>query len=104
MAFEIAETRRILSEKFGNCDVFAYPYGMDGIFSDATTSQLAKSGFRYAFLTHSEFANTSTDPFHLPRISMPDRPMSQPEFCARAAGAGVLYRKIKQSSLLRRSA
>jgi peptidoglycan/xylan/chitin deacetylase (PgdA/CDA1 family) len=101
MEFEISETRRILSEKFGSCDVFAYPYGMNGTFSNATTSQLAKTGFRYAFLTHSEYADMTTDPLHLPRISMPDRPMSQPEFCVRAAGAGVLYRKIKQSRLLR---
>ena len=104
MAFEISETRRILIEKFATCDVFAYPYGMDATFSDATTSQLVEAGFRYAFLTHSEYANTRTDPLHLPRISMPDRPMSQPEFCVRAAGAGVLYRKIKQSRLLRQSA
>lgn len=104
MSFEISETRRILREKFGSCDVFAYPYGMNGTFSEATTLQLIMTGFRYAFLTHSEFANTNTDPLHLPRISMPDRPMSQPEFCVRAAGAGVLYRKIKQSRFLRQSA
>jgi peptidoglycan/xylan/chitin deacetylase (PgdA/CDA1 family) len=104
MEFEISETRHILTEKFGSCDVFAYPYGMNGTFSDATTSQLAKTGFQYAFLTHSEYANPKTDPLHLPRISMPDRPMSQPEFCVRAAGAGVLYRKIRQSRFLRRSA
>ena len=104
MEFEISESRRMLSQKFGSCDVFAYPYGMSGTFSDATSLQLAKTGFRYAFLTHSEYATTKTDPLRLPRISMPDRPMSQPEFCLRVAGAGVLYRKIKQSRLLRRSA
>jgi peptidoglycan/xylan/chitin deacetylase (PgdA/CDA1 family) len=104
MEFEISETQRVLSEKFGSCDVFAYPYGMRGTFSDATTLQLARTGFRYAFLTHSEYADTRTDPLLLPRISMPDRPMSQPEFCVRAAGAGVLYRKIRQSRFLRQSA
>ena len=96
MKFEISETRRVLSEKFGTCDVFAYPYGMSGTFSGATTAQLSQQGFRYAFLTHSDFAGTKTDRLHLPRISMPDRPMSHPEFCARTAGAGVLYRKLKQ--------
>jgi peptidoglycan/xylan/chitin deacetylase (PgdA/CDA1 family) len=101
MKFEISETHRILDAKFGRCDVFAYPYGMSGTFSDATTAQLSQQGFRYAFLTHSDFASTRTDPLHLPRISMPDRPMSHPEFCIRAAGAGVLYRKLKQSRLMR---
>jgi peptidoglycan/xylan/chitin deacetylase (PgdA/CDA1 family) len=96
MRFEISETRRILSQKFGGCDVFAYPYGMEGTFDDETTRQLSLAGFRYAFLTHSEFADANTDPLHLPRISMPDRAMSHPEFCVRAAGAGVVYRKIKR--------
>lgn len=104
MKFEISETRRILDRKFGGCDVFAYPYGMHGTFSDATTSQLKQQRFRYAFLTHSDFADSRTDRLHLPRISLPDRPLSQSEFCVRAAGAGVLYRKLKQSRLLRQSA
>jgi peptidoglycan/xylan/chitin deacetylase (PgdA/CDA1 family) len=104
MKFEISETHRILSAKFGSCDVFAYPYGMSGTFSSATTAQMSNQGFRYAFLTHSDFADKNTDPLHLPRISMPDRPMSQPEFCVRAEGAGVLYRKLKRSrSMLQRA-
>ena len=103
MSFEVSETHRILSEKFGSCDVFAYPYGMSGTFSSATTAQMSEQGFRYAFLTHSDFADGNTDPLHLPRISMPDRPMSQPEFCIRSEGAGVLYRKLKRSrSILQR--
>jgi peptidoglycan/xylan/chitin deacetylase (PgdA/CDA1 family) len=100
MRFEISETRRILDPRFGRCSVFAYPYGMSGTFSRATTEQLSQHGFRYAFLTHSDFADENTDLLHLPRISMPDRPMSHPEFCVRAAGAGVLYRKLKQSRFM----
>ncbi len=102
MKFEISETRRILSAKFGSCDVFAYPYGMSHCFSSATTAELARQGFQYGFLTHSDFAGTNTDPLCLPRISLPDRIMSHPEFCLRVAGAGVVYRKIKQSGVLRR--
>jgi peptidoglycan/xylan/chitin deacetylase (PgdA/CDA1 family) len=97
MKFEISETRRILSAKFGACEVFAYPYGMRGTFSGATTAQLSQQGFRCAFLTHSDFAGRETDPLQVPRIAMPDRPMSHPEVCVRALGAGVLYRKLKQS-------
>jgi hypothetical protein len=103
MKFEIAETRRILCRHFGECDVFAYPYGMRSTFNQATTSQLMQTGFRHAFLTHSDFANSSTDPLMLPRIAMPDRPMSHAEFCLRAAGGGVFYRKLKQSHGARRN-
>jgi peptidoglycan/xylan/chitin deacetylase (PgdA/CDA1 family) len=100
MKFEIAETRRILAGKFDTCEVFAYPYGMSNTFSAATTKQLSQQGFRYAFLTHSDYPDSETDPLHLPRISMPDRAMSHPEFCVRASGVGVLYRKLKQARVL----
>ena len=96
MEFEIAETRRLLALKLGKCDVFAYPYGMEGTCSPETTELLQQNGFRFAFLTHSDFANTRTDQMYLPRIALPDRPMSHAEFCLRAAGAGVVYRKLKR--------
>ena len=96
MEVEIAETRRLLALKLGKCDVFAYPYGMEGTCSPETTELLQQNGFRFAFLTHSDFANTRTDQMYLPRIALPDRPMSHAEFCLRAAGAGVVYRKLKR--------
>ncbi len=64
--------------------------------SSETTALLQQNGFRFAFLTHSDFANTRTDRMYLPRIALPDRPMSHAEFCLRAAGAGVVYRKLKR--------
>jgi hypothetical protein len=60
-------------------------------------SQVKEAGFSSAFLSHSDFAGSDTDYFHLPRISMPNRPMSHVEFCARVAGAGVLYRNLKHA-------
>ncbi|WP_074816616.1 MULTISPECIES: polysaccharide deacetylase family protein [Bradyrhizobium] len=97
LEFEISETRRLLESKVGRSDSFAYPYGMSNTFSASTTSQLSKQGFRYAFLTHSDFASHRTNPLQIPRIAMPDRPMSKAEFQIRVAGAGVIYRKLKQS-------
>jgi peptidoglycan/xylan/chitin deacetylase (PgdA/CDA1 family) len=94
--YEVSTTREILLEKIGHCEAFAYPYGMKGTFSDETSREVARAGFEIAFLTHSEWSNNNTHRFEVPRISMPDRPMSQLEFCTRAAGAGVLYRRIKQ--------
>jgi peptidoglycan/xylan/chitin deacetylase (PgdA/CDA1 family) len=97
LRFEVVETRRALETRFGPCDAFAYPYGMSGYFNNETKRELATAGFRYAFLTHSEYANSATESFELPRISMPDRPMRHLEFCLRTQGAGVLYRRLKQA-------
>ena len=97
LSFEISETRRILRDVLGECTAFAYPYGMHGTFNSATSRELLKAGFRSAFLSHSDFAGPETDAFHIPRISLPDRALSHPEFRVRVAGAGVVYRKIKQT-------
>ena len=97
LTFEIFESRRLLIEVLGECDAFAYPYGMAGTFSATTSKKLTESGFSSAFLSHSDFAGADTDRLHLPRISMPDRAISHPEFCVRVAGAGVLYRKLKHT-------
>jgi peptidoglycan/xylan/chitin deacetylase (PgdA/CDA1 family) len=96
MAFEITEARRILEAKFRECAAFAYPYGCPGTFNDSTTAALNNAGFHFAFLTHSDFAGGDTDPYHLPRIALPDRSMSHVEFCARVAGSGVAYRKARE--------
>ena len=97
MAFEIIVARRILEAKFGECPVFAYPFGTPGSFTCLTAAELEKAGFQFAFLTHSDFADKNTDPFELPRIALPDRSISYVEFCVRVAGAGVALRKIRQS-------
>jgi hypothetical protein len=102
LTFEIFEARRLLIESVGECSAFAYPYGMAGTFNSATSSKLVEAGFRSAFLSHSDFAGPDTDRFHLPRISMPDRPISHAEFCVRVAGAGALYRKLKRPFNLKR--
>jgi peptidoglycan/xylan/chitin deacetylase (PgdA/CDA1 family) len=96
MAFEIIEARRILKAKIGECAVFAYPFGSPGTFNQSTTEELKKAGFRYSFLTHSDFADGSTDPYHLPRIALPDRSMSFGEFRARVAGGGVALKRARQ--------
>jgi peptidoglycan/xylan/chitin deacetylase (PgdA/CDA1 family) len=95
--FEITKGRTILAQMVGGCDAFAYPYGMNGTFNSTTTRKIKEAGFSSAFLAHSDFAGSHTDYFHLPRISMPNRPMSRVEFYARAAGAGVIYRNLKHA-------
>ncbi|GGI33828.1 polysaccharide deacetylase family protein [Bradyrhizobium guangdongense] len=93
--YEVGTTQKILTDAIGHCGSFAYPYGMQGTHDDATHRAVREAGFELAFLTHSGLIAARTDRFRLPRISMPDRAMSQPEFRVRAAGAGIAYRKLK---------
>jgi peptidoglycan/xylan/chitin deacetylase (PgdA/CDA1 family) len=94
--FEITMARRILVDKIGDSTAFAYPYGIPGSFTRSTTAELKAAGFQFAFLTHSDFTDEKTDPYHLPRIALPDRSMSHAEFCARVAGAGMALRQARQ--------
>jgi len=96
MSFEINMARRFLVDKFGDCASFAYPYGTPGSFNRSTTTEIKAAGFQFAFLTHSDFTDEKTDPYHLPRIALPDRSMSRGEFCARVAGAGIALRQTRQ--------
>nr|WP_306666331.1 polysaccharide deacetylase family protein [Bradyrhizobium campsiandrae] len=93
--YEIQTTKRILDKAVGRIGTFAYPYGMNNTHSPATRRLLEEAGFDFAFLTHSGLATSKTDHFALPRISMPDRAMSDYEFRTRCAGAGILYRKLR---------
>ncbi len=88
--FEIAEAKRILTDKFGSCEAFAYPYGMSDTYNQSTTLALKQAGFDIAFSTVAGFAGVATDPFGVPRIALPDRPLEFAEFCARVGGGGVV--------------
>ncbi|MCG2673290.1 hypothetical protein XI06_14470 [Bradyrhizobium sp. CCBAU 11434] len=93
--YEVGATQKILTDAIGRCQSFAYPYGMDGTHNVNTYRVIREAGFELAFLTHSDLISAGTDRFKLPRISMPDRAMSHAEFCLRAGGAGIPYRKLK---------
>lgn len=93
--YEVGASRKILTDVIGQCPAFAYPYGMRGTFNETSDRAIKKAGFELAFLTHSDLISSGADPHKLPRISMPDRAMSHVEFCMRAAGAGIVYRKFK---------
>ena len=73
--FEVNESRRILEKKFGDCEMFSYPYGSWDVFSDATTSAVKTAGYRCAFLAAAGFG-LNGNPFLLPRIDMPDQGIS----------------------------
>ena len=100
--YEIAESKRLCEALIGRCESFAYPYGTDDAHSAATRDALRSAGFTTGFLTHSDFITARSDPLTLPRLSMPDDPMGQREYRARAQGAGIAARRLKQA--LRRAA
>jgi peptidoglycan/xylan/chitin deacetylase (PgdA/CDA1 family) len=94
--FEIAESKRLCEALIGRCDAFAYPYGMANTHSADTRDELNLAKFAVAFLTHSDFITARTDALTLPRISLPDEPMTDSEFRARANGAGIFFRSLKE--------
>ncbi|WP_172842147.1 polysaccharide deacetylase family protein [Bradyrhizobium lablabi] len=95
--YEIRASREILFDAIGECAAFAYPYGMQGTHSDKTEQIIREAGFELAFLSHSDLIEQTTNIFQLPRISLPNRPISKIEFCTRVAGAGITFRKFKQA-------
>ena len=94
-AFEIGEGKRLVESQLGACSAFAYPYGTADAHNEASAHALGDAGFRLAFLTHSDFSSTASDPYRLPRITLPDRAMALAEFRARVRGAGIPLAKAK---------
>jgi peptidoglycan/xylan/chitin deacetylase (PgdA/CDA1 family) len=99
IAFEVRESQRLTELRLGRSSVFAYPYGGAGSFNGKTSKEIRDAGFAYAFLTHSDFANATTNPLHLPRIALPDRVMSLGEFQARVNGGGIALQKAKEAMM-----
>jgi len=93
--FEIFEAKRILNSKFARCEAFAYPFGVPGSYSSATSKTLSKAGFQHAFLTRSDFASGHENPHELPRIALPDHLVSFVEFRARVRGGGVVISNVR---------
>jgi peptidoglycan/xylan/chitin deacetylase (PgdA/CDA1 family) len=96
MAYEIGEARKIIADKFGECEHFAYPFGTPDSFNEKTTAEIERAGFACAFLTHAEFADAQTDRYHLPRLVIPDHDVSAAEFRAIVEGGGILFDRAKR--------
>ena len=79
---------------------------MPGSFGATTKEMLQQAGYRVAFLTRSDFATGNDDPYELPRIALPDRPMAIGEFRARVRGGGIVIENLRgqMRHLLGRSA
>jgi hypothetical protein len=90
------ESKRVIESKIGSCTAFAYPSGMRGTYNKSTLAELKAAGFEGAFVTHSDFVTVPSPTFELPRITLPDVPMSLYEFKARVRGGGIPLQKLKR--------
>ncbi|MGY4602899.1 peptidoglycan/xylan/chitin deacetylase (PgdA/CDA1 family) [Bradyrhizobium sp. USDA 4474] len=95
--FEIAESKHLCEALVARCDAFAYPYGGSQYHSQTTRRELESSGFTAAFLTRPDFITISSDAMTLPRIAVPDEPISAAAFRAYVCGAPVLVNRVKQT-------
>ena len=96
--FEVDESLRLCETMLGQCHAFAYPFGTRRAHNNVTRTAIESAGYRCAFLTHSEFITPRSNAFALPRITMPDWPVSDVEFRARTTGVGVLKQRLRALS------
>jgi peptidoglycan/xylan/chitin deacetylase (PgdA/CDA1 family) len=100
IGFEVSESRRILEREFGECPMFAYPYGTWDVYCDATTSAVQAAGYRCAFLAAAGFG-LNGNPFLLPRIDIPDQGISE-KLCISLVRGGQVPLILLKNRLTRR--
>jgi hypothetical protein len=83
----LSDVRTLSKQAFFGLEHLPIRFEVPGRSNQSTTEELKKAGFRFSFLTHSDFADKNTDLFHLLRIALPNRSMSSGEFRARAREA-----------------
>ena len=94
-AFEITAAHRLIEARTGPCAHFAYPYGIPGSYNDETHKLLKNNNFSTGFTTAPALAAPDADPLSLPRIVLPDKPMSDIVFRARVRGGGIPLTRLK---------
>ena len=67
---ELGESRKLLIERLGKCDHFAYPNGREGDYTAETKAILAGLGYRCGVTTRSGLNGFDPDPFELRRINV----------------------------------
>ncbi|MEQ9407212.1 MAG: polysaccharide deacetylase family protein [Fuerstiella sp.] len=92
--YELCESRRILTARFGQCPIFAYPYGTWDVYNDLTTAAVRAAGYECAFLTHGGDWNRKNR-YALPRIDIPDQQISDRLFAALVQGGQLPLIRIK---------
>ncbi len=93
--YEICESRRLIEANLGPSPWFAYPYGTSDSEDAGTLALLREQGFRAGFTTAGALALQGDDSLRLPRIVLPDVPMSDAVFKARVHGGGIPLSRLK---------
>lgn len=96
LKFELEDSKKTLKKHFGKCDHFAYPFGTKNVVNDQTTQMLQEAGYKSGYLTKASFADQKTNPYHIPRIVIPDHKISLNEFKARAKGGTIPFDAMKR--------
>jgi peptidoglycan/xylan/chitin deacetylase (PgdA/CDA1 family) len=82
---EIRTSRTEIVRRVGSCDLFAYPNGRRGDFTDTTVDIIRKVGFAGAVTVIPKLMRPGADRFRLPRIGVGPR-AGRPHFALRASG------------------
>ena len=82
---EIVDSRRLVLERLGSCDFFAYPNGTPGDFNKRSIEIIKRSGYLGAVTAGPGLVWRGDNPYVWPRIGMGPR-MSRAHFALRAAG------------------
>ena len=89
---ELVDSRRILRERFGRCDVLAYPFGY---WNGEVASAAAEAGYSFAFSVPSN-GQPPSGPFAIPRVPVDQRDTGR-RFEAKLAALG---RRVLLSPLM----
>lgn len=96
LAYEILASKAHLTERLGACSQFAYPYGEPDSFDGRSAELLRTAGYLSGYITKPQFASAKSNLLELPRIVLPEKAMSLPEFKARVRGGGIPLTALKQ--------
>lgn len=70
---ELVRSRRMIEQRLGgNCDLFCYPNGDKGDFTDATELLVREAGYRASFTTVTGWNAASASPFAMRRLGVYD--------------------------------
>jgi peptidoglycan/xylan/chitin deacetylase (PgdA/CDA1 family) len=64
---EIAASGRLVRERLGSCETFAYPFGH---WNEAARDAVAAAGFRFAFTLPTTHGQRRADPLTIPRVNV----------------------------------
>ena len=94
---ELSQSKRCIEERLGeDVTVFAYPYGKDGYYNNASIDAVRECGFRWAYTTENGFNLPDTGPYVLRRNGI--REIPQYLLAARLSGffEHPLFRRLRK--------